>query len=47
RVMFGSDYPMWDPGKELEILLSLGLSEEEERLILGENAIRLFGLEKK
>lgn len=47
RVMFGSDYPMWDPGKELDILLSLGLTDEEERLILGENAVRLFGLEKK
>lgn len=44
RVLFGSDYPMWDPLKELDVFLSLDLGEEANRLILGENAVRLFKL---
>jgi len=42
RVLFGADYPMWDPGVEIGWLRGLGLTEGEERLILGENAFRLF-----
>jgi predicted TIM-barrel fold metal-dependent hydrolase len=45
RVLFGSDYPMWNPEKELDILLSFDLGEKANRLILGENAKRLFRLE--
>lgn len=37
HIFFGSDYPMWDPGKELKRLLSLGLSEKILPLVLGEN----------
>ena len=46
RVLFGSDYPMWDPLKELDTFLSLDLPEEANRQILSGNAIRLFGLEE-
>ncbi len=46
RVLFGSDYPMWNPLAELETFLSLDLGDEANRLILGENAIKLFGLDK-
>jgi len=45
RVLFGSDYPMWDPERELDVFLSLDLGEEANRKILGENAKKLFGLE--
>lgn len=34
---FGSDFPMWSHEKELERFFALGLSEEENRLILAEN----------
>ena len=44
RVLFGSDYPMWSPKKELETFFSLGLTEEENRAILWENAANLLGM---
>ena len=44
RVLFGSDYPMWNPVAELDTFLSLDLGEEANRKILGENAKKLFGL---
>jgi len=44
RVLFGSDYPMWDPGAELKFLDALGLSAADMELILHENAERLLGL---
>lgn len=44
RVMFGSDFPMWTPKKELETFFSLGFTEEERRRILSENARTVFGL---
>lgn len=42
RLLFGTDYPMWDIGEELERFFSLGLSEKENRMILSENFQRLF-----
>jgi len=44
RVLFGSDYPMWDPGEELKHLEQLGLSACEMDCILYENAERILGL---
>lgn len=44
RVLFGSDYPMWSPYDELERFMSLDLTPEERKLILSENAIKLFNL---
>lgn len=41
RLMFGSDYPFGRPDTELAKILGLGLPEEEERAILGENFRRL------
>lgn len=43
RFLFGSDFPMWDHRTELARFLSLGLSDAENRAILGENAARLLG----
>lgn len=44
RILFGTDYPMWAPEKELETFLSLGLTDEEKEKILGFNAKKIFGL---
>jgi len=45
RVMFGTDWPWFDPGRDLEFLRTLDLSEGERRAILGENAVRILKLE--
>lgn len=37
RVLFGSDYPMWSVGDEIQNILSLGLGEESNRRIFAEN----------
>ena len=42
RMLFGTDFPMWELGEELDRFLALGLSEEENRKILAENFIRAF-----
>jgi len=44
RFLFGSDFPMWDHREELGRFLSLGLSPEENRAILRENALAYLGL---
>jgi len=46
RLMFGTDYPMWDVQDEFKRFMTLGLSEEDNRKILGENFEKLFGLRK-
>ena len=45
RVLLGSDHPFWmgDP-EPLEIIRAAGLTAEAQRLILGDNAARLFKL---
>jgi len=42
RVLFGTDYPMWDASEELRGLRALGLTEAELELILHKNAEALF-----
>lgn len=42
RILFGSDYPMWNMKNELEILRSLGLGAEAEKKILGDNLLRIL-----
>lgn len=44
RVLFGTDYPMWDPKKEVDRLLSLGLSDSVYEKIFHLNAERIFGI---
>lgn len=41
KVLFGSDGPWLHPGLELEKVRLLGLSPRDERLVLGENFLRL------
>ena len=45
RVLFGTDYPMWEIATELERFMRLDLSDTERRAILSENATRLFGIQ--
>lgn len=42
RVLFGTDYPMWSPKKELDYFMSLGFNDNDNRRILSENAKKLF-----
>ncbi len=44
KVLFGTDYPMWDPNKEFERFFKLGLTEEENKKIFCENAKKLFDI---
>lgn len=44
RIVFGTDYPMWHPAREVEIFYSLGLSEEDNEKILYRTAQKLFRL---
>ena len=42
--MFGSDFPMWEPKKEAETLLSLGFTREEYEKMFAKNAKEYLGL---
>ena len=42
RFLFGSDYPMWNPGDELKRLESLGLTDRELQLMTHDNAERIL-----
>lgn len=43
RVMWGTDYPLGDAKTELELFARLPLTDEEKKMVLGENALRLIG----
>ena len=45
RVLFGTDYTMWDYTSELESFFSMGLDESEIMSILNMNAKKVFNLE--
>ncbi|MDR1585990.1 MAG: amidohydrolase family protein [Treponema sp.] len=42
RILFGSDYPMWDPAFCLQDFLTLDLSNAERELILHKNALAIL-----
>ena len=42
KVLFGTDYPMWPQADDLAVFFEMGLSEAENRMILSENAKRVF-----
>lgn len=44
RVMFGSDFPWYNPIKNYQRLLRLSLTPTENRALLSENAIRIYKL---
>lgn len=45
KMLFGTDYPMWQHKEELQRFLKLDLTEEERELILWKNAARLLNLD--
>ena len=44
RMLFGSDYPLWDPASEVQRFLSLPLREEEFEQIAHRTAENLLGI---
>lgn len=46
HVMYGSDYPCWDPQAALDFLAEIGMSQEDREKILNLNARRILGLKQ-
>ena len=44
HVMYGTDYPCWDPATALALLNELGLSKEDQDKLFYSNARRILGL---
>lgn len=44
RILFGSDFPMWNPGSELNTFRSLGFSQDALDRMCWHNADRFLGL---
>ncbi len=44
RILFGADYPMWDPQSEVNAFMSLGLPPEKLEKIFSLNAGKLYGI---
>ncbi len=44
RVLFGTDYPLWNPKEELDRFLLLDLSESQKEKILWKNGAKLLNL---
>ncbi len=44
KMLFGTDYPMWDHKEELERFMKLDLTEEERQQILWKNSSRLLNI---
>lgn len=45
RLMFGVDFPMWHHACEFRRFLSMGLTEEENQMILYDNFARFYGVD--
>jgi aminocarboxymuconate-semialdehyde decarboxylase len=44
NVMYGTDYPCWDPATALKLLAEVGLSKADQQKIFYDNARRILGL---
>lgn len=42
RILFGTDFPLWDPQNEVESFLHLGLSQSDQEKIAFRNALKLL-----
>lgn len=45
RVMFGSDYPFWEPQRTFDTIEAAGLGDDVRRGVYSDNAARLFALQ--
>ncbi|SFO54783.1 hypothetical protein SAMN04489713_10783 [Actinomadura madurae] len=45
RIVFGSDWPMTDPGEEIAAIEALGLTDDETKSVLGGTMARLLRIE--
>ena len=46
RLLFGSDFPMWDPENELERFMNVKLTDTQREKILYDNAAKVLGISK-
>ena len=44
HVMFGTDYPMWEPKRELERFMNLPLHDDEREQVLWKTAASVLGM---
>ncbi|HJP05588.1 MAG: amidohydrolase [Chromatiales bacterium] len=44
KVMFGTDWPVIDPGRAVKEVDELGLKEDSKKMLMRENALRVFNL---
>ena len=44
KVLFGTDYPMWSQTDDLAVFFEMGLTDAENRMILSENAEKVFSI---
>lgn len=44
NVMYGTDYPCWDPATALRLLDEIELSDADKRKLFHDNAVRILGL---
>ena len=44
RVLFGTDYPLWDPKDEIERFMALPLTDDEREKILYKNASEFYNI---
>lgn len=47
NILYGTDYPMWDPEYELRRFMAVPLTEKERDDIFWNNADKLFGLDER
>ncbi len=45
RVLFGTDYPMWEPESEIEKFMQIDLTEKQREDIFYNNSARLFDIQ--
>jgi aminocarboxymuconate-semialdehyde decarboxylase len=46
RIMYGSDYPCWDPAMALQLIQEIGLPQADLEKILYYNARHILGLKQ-
>jgi aminocarboxymuconate-semialdehyde decarboxylase len=44
NVMYGTDYPCWDPATCLKLIDEINLSESDRQKLFYDNAVRILGL---